>query len=627
MSESLAHRGDTHIHLWANQAIGLAMNRKWLISPTPPRDGLLNEHPGGVVIVADARIDNRTELLKLLFPNRDSGSQITDDRIILEAYLKWGTDCPNRLLGDFAFAVWDKNRSRLFCARDFAGIRPFHYCHLPGRLFAFASEIKALLTLNEVPRKLNEERIADYLIQITTDRTSTFFRNILRLPAGHSLTVERGQIAIRQYYEFDPEYEIRLENTDAYIDSFREIFQEAVLCRMGNPERIAITLSGGLDSTSIASVASSLSGVAGFGSLPTYSAVFDEVSSCDEREFLMPVVERYGLSSKFLSADEQHPLLELGPMLEASDEPFTAPNSSMMWMIYRAIQKDGYSAVLSGHGGDETVSQGYGYLKELARSRRWMNLSQELKQLSSESDQSTWLSFLGYVRYGIRTSESLSVPDRVVLKLLKVLSKRSNRPTQSSQLEELAHPVAWISSEFADRVRLEDRLSSWRERQPDKAHSERERHFLVLSDPLQQLAFEVMDRLAHAQRIELRFPFWDRRLVEFCLALPADLKLRNGYGRYILRSAMEGLIPPKTLWRKTKTDFFPNLERAVLTTDRHLLEQNLNTIEAARAFLNTNLVRETYLRLIDGTALFLELSSILNILMLSRWLITKNYTY
>ncbi|GAH07934.1 unnamed protein product, partial [marine sediment metagenome] len=143
---------------------------------------------GDIVITADARIDNRVELIDILGLGGRYHSQIGDSELILAAYEKWGEECPARLLGDFAFAIWDGRRQILFCARDHFGVKPFCYYHRHGRVFVFASQVKALLTMRQVPHQINEGRIADYLVGDLEgiDKTSTYYQEVYKHPPAHT---------------------------------------------------------------------------------------------------------------------------------------------------------------------------------------------------------------------------------------------------------------------------------------------------------------------------------------------------------------------------------------------------------------------------------------------------------
>ena len=224
------------------------------------------------MIVADARLDNRREVVAALDLEASATRDVGDGELILRAYERWGGACPTRLVGDFAFAVWDSRNETLFCARDHVGVKPFYY-HRAASAFLFASEIKALLTSPIVPYRLNPARVADHLVGLFGDQTSTFYRDIDRLPAGHTLTVTRSGMRIQRYWTLDSSRELVLGSDEEYAEAFRECFTEAVRCRMPSSDRVGCLLSGGLDSSSIVATARSLR-TAVDAKLDTFSAIF-----------------------------------------------------------------------------------------------------------------------------------------------------------------------------------------------------------------------------------------------------------------------------------------------------------------------------------------------------------------
>src|SRR5881296_3903808 len=208
MLARLAHRGPDGTGAWREGRVALGHG---MLHTTP--ESLREQQPlvgtrGDLVLVADARVDNRAELCSLL----PAPSDATDAELILAAYERWGEACPEHLLGDFAFAIWDGRTQRLFCARDHFGVKPFYYHHRPGRLFALASEIKGLLVLPDVPRRLNETRVADYLVPLLEDKEITFYEEIVRLPPAHHMTVSRDGVRIERYWALDPSREIRMKS-------------------------------------------------------------------------------------------------------------------------------------------------------------------------------------------------------------------------------------------------------------------------------------------------------------------------------------------------------------------------------------------------------------------------------
>ena len=151
--------------------------------------------------------------------------------------------------------IWDGRKHKLFCARDHFGIKPFYYYHAPGKFFAFATEIKALLCLPEVPREVNEVRIAEFLTSIFDDPAPTFFQGILRLSPGYSLVIISTHITQEPYYKLQLTEELKLESEQDYARRFYEIFNESVRCRMRSIHPLSAMLSGGLDSSSICCIA------------------------------------------------------------------------------------------------------------------------------------------------------------------------------------------------------------------------------------------------------------------------------------------------------------------------------------------------------------------------------------
>ncbi|HEX2781685.1 MAG TPA: asparagine synthase-related protein, partial [Gemmatimonadaceae bacterium] len=244
MSRAIAHRGIDDAGQACRGPVGLAQ-RMSVVTPES-RDEMqpLSRDGRAVLLVADARIDNRAELTSAL--GLDPRRAVTDAELILRAWERWRDHCPARLVGDFAFALWDGQAERLFCARDAMGVRPFYY-HASSRLFAFASEAKALFVLPEVSREIDPLQVARFVEGIVDDRDGSFFRAVRRLPAAHALTVDAAGLRIVRYWRPDPAREVRYSHADDYADAFRELFAEAVQARLRSVHPVGAALSGGLD--------------------------------------------------------------------------------------------------------------------------------------------------------------------------------------------------------------------------------------------------------------------------------------------------------------------------------------------------------------------------------------------
>jgi asparagine synthase (glutamine-hydrolysing) len=283
----IAHRGPDDLSLWAVGAVALghAMLR------TSPQSGHekqpLVDVDANLCLAMDGRVDNRSELAATL---KESGFNLTintDAEMILRAYQCWGEELLNRVLGDFAFAIWDGSRKHLFCARDPIGVKPFYY-YCDGRTFLCGSELQEILAHPAVAPEPNEEFIGANLSGRIIDRNSTLYRHVFRLEPGHSMTLGSSGMRKRRYFDLNSSRIIRLKTNRDYGDHFLEVFKSAVLSRLcSHNGAVAAELSGGLDSSMTVGTSASMmrDGTAADLRFETFSLVFPDAIA-DEREFI-----------------------------------------------------------------------------------------------------------------------------------------------------------------------------------------------------------------------------------------------------------------------------------------------------------------------------------------------------
>jgi asparagine synthase (glutamine-hydrolysing) len=592
MLDILAHRGSDGADIWWNGPVGLGHRMLW---STP--ESLLEKLPavkGSLTITADARIDNRDELIASLVLNSLPPEKITDSDIILAAYAQWGEACPEKLLGDFAFAIWDGDKQQLFCARDHFGVKPFYY-YASELCVVFATEIKAIFCIPEVPRQLNEVRVGDYLLSMFHDVAITSYQNIFRLPPANTITINANGIKLKQYWALDPDRELPPASNEEYAAQFREIFTQAVDCRLRSAYELGTTLSGGLDSSSITGTARNLMANQGRQSLHTFSAVFDELADCDERKYIEPILAQGGLKHHYVQGDKISPLEQIDKMFWHQDEAFCAPNWFMNWPLYGEIQQQGVRVVLDGFDGDTTVSDGYGYLSELARADRWLAFAGEIRRLAKAFGGSFWQMLWSYVhQYRVKPLIARFRLLRIIRKVgqgaLRLVWQESPPSVNSSA------GSPFIDPEFSRRMHMMERHQGWRKTQGHSGLHERERHYRnIAKQGLPPFALEVMDKSMAAFGLEPRYPFWDKRLVEFCLALPSNQKLNQGWNRVVMRRAMSGILPIEVQWRMGKTDFSPNLTEG-LVGDRPRLDKAIAQLGTLKHSLDVKAVEEIYQR-------------------------------
>lgn len=210
----------------------------------------------GLTITADARLDNREELSKRLVIDRQCLSEFSDDRLILMAYRKWGPGCVNHLEGEFAFAIWDQQNQQLFASTDAIGFRPFFYYDSPEK-FIFCSEIKGVDASKPLPNYFEEESLIEYFYHEGTPN-KTYNKEIFALCGGNTLTLKDGRLAINHYWTLESTGRYNFKKDEEWYDCTRELLYGAINKRLNPDVPTGITLSGGLDSTSIACILSEL---------------------------------------------------------------------------------------------------------------------------------------------------------------------------------------------------------------------------------------------------------------------------------------------------------------------------------------------------------------------------------
>lgn len=576
MLDALRHRAPLSASVWLDgpAAIGQRLSRE-----SASRFGVRHrgeEH----LVAADARLDHLPALRSELQLPASAGI----DAVLLAAYARWDAALVEHLSGEFAFVLWDGRRRRLLCARDRFGVKPLYYARTP-MLLAAASEMKALLTLSELPRDLDEARVADFLEGVLDDPEATFYRHIRRLPPAHVLLADDNTLTLRCYWMLDAEVPDACRDARECVRLFRETFIDAVRRRLPADATVGTMLSGGLDSASITCVARDLA-ASGAARLPLHaiSALFPGIHESDERSFVDAVVAQGGIEPHVVDATDLPPLASLERLLEHQDEPRLAANLYIVRALYETARAAGVEIAFDGIDGDTVVSHGIFRLVELAAARQWRDFVTESRgvatlrrrdplvnlrryaypAITKRAREGRWLAALADVRALAHQAEVS--PWGIVRDAL--LSPLLARPL-SARLPRRAGPVrryALVDHELARRTRMAERHAATR---GTRAESERADHHWRLTRSIFGYGFEVMDHASAAFGIETRYPFFDQRLVTLSLAIPAQFKLRGGWTRWVLREAMAGILPPAVQWRTGKADIGVHFRRAMLASHRN----------------------------------------------------------
>jgi asparagine synthase (glutamine-hydrolysing) len=536
MLQATAHRGPDGCGHWIDGPIAMGVQMFHTTPEAVHETQPLSDPDGRYRLVFDGRVDNRKELADAI---RARGSILRDDtdvELVLRAFECFGGDSPNRLVGDFSFVIWDAAKHELFCARDPMGIRAFHY-YCDGRSFIAATELQQIFADPTVPAEPNEGAVGEYLAGTLQHREDTLFRHIKQLPAAHRLSIKDGRLTQHAYFDLVPNKQIRYRDDAEYAEHFREIFGEAVRCRMRAIGGVGAHLSGGLDSTAVVGMASSLrrEGKVADAPFETFSLLFDH-PDMDERSYIFDTVKMLGLTANY---PEPMPV-DLAMCIETVRRyrDFTEyPNGGMWNRVWPLAREKGIRVLLSGTGSDEWMSGSAHVYADLLRTGHWRRLWERVcedSQWMPNAKERTRPDFL--LRYAIWPL----LPAR----LRKFARSLRNQPIVPD----------FINRDFANRIGLADRLQEEPRRPPGMTFGQYALYESFHSGWVAH-GFDIFDRSTARYGVEERHPFHDRRLYEFLMAIPDDQRARDSRRKYILRNAMRGLMPDSVLARRDKADF------------------------------------------------------------------------
>jgi asparagine synthase (glutamine-hydrolysing) len=574
MNKTLSHRGPDGNCVWFNDFVALG-HQMLHSTPESINEKLpFTEEKSGLTITADARIDNRPILAPLL--GIEDKKSVPDSIFILKSYQKWGENCSNKLLGDFAFVIWDEENQKLFCARDHMGIKPFYY-YSDEDIFLFSTEIKAIFSNSNVPKKLNKTKAALYLMNFP-HQDFTFYDNVFSLRPAHSLTLTSDNTNLKRYWKLDPDLRTNLNSEEEYLTEFRNLFAEAIKCRLRSNHPIGFDLSGGLDSSSIVCMSKNIAST----KINTFSMVFDEISDSDESAYIKKVIEKGGIDAFFVNGDEIDPLNNIKSILWHIEQPLYTPNIAIIWKKYEKMQGKNIRVLLSGQGGDQCISLGRNYFKDLFINFEWGKM---ISELSLNSDVIKGSKSRIFFNKALLPTIFDFVPFYFFKKQLyrRLFSKKN-----------------FLNQEFSRKINLEQYEKEFYQNYYT-ADTGRKTHYFSLTYPVQSL-FEWIDLATAAFSIEPRYPYFDKRLIEFCYGLPADLKFKNGWNRYIQRRAMENILPREIQWRNNKTGYDSVHRRNLLLFQKEFLEEVISDKnKLLEEFINLKELQNTYNDFKSGT--------------------------
>jgi asparagine synthase (glutamine-hydrolysing) len=550
MLEVSTPRGPDREGLWFKDNIGLASRILFTTNESTLENQPAFSLDQKYIIVFDGIIYNRDELIYELSRKNIIKDLFTDSELIVNLFSVIKLDVLNKLIGDYSYVIWDISDKKLICVRDHIGAVPFHYCYEKNKHFIFASQINQLLCTNEVDEIPNETFIGETLLNSSSSDEETLFKNIFRLPPAHCLIVYENKIKRFKYWDIDPTYEIKYRDDNEYTDHFFELFSKSVKNCLRSNYPVGSMASGGLDSSSVTSIANDLIKInhKNVSDLTIFSLIFPDLD-CDESNYISDLSDY--INRPFIKVEPK--IEDYGWCEEDVDLhlvlPFF-PNLNMCKPIYNRAKAHGIKVMLTGQGGDEWTRGCYFYLSDLMISRKFDYLYKELSSLYKIYGMGDLTIIL--FRYLLKPS----IPSKIRKSLRAIINKI---------LRNAGNPLVpeWINEEFATRIKLKERLNSIINIERFRAHSQNY-NYNVLHDFTKIINQEDMERFSSSYSIQDRHPFNNKDLMEFCFSLPENQKISSFVTKSILRKSIKNHLPHSIQTRKTKA-FFSQLLLNTLT--------------------------------------------------------------
>jgi asparagine synthase (glutamine-hydrolysing) len=513
-----------------------------------------------------------------------------DTEVVVAAYAQWGADCQLRFNGMWAFAIWDARDQQLFISRDRFGVKPLHFSLHNGAI-AFASELKAFLTLPWIDGGFDVEILSETLTNIAGQASSTYtlLKEVRQLQAGHAMLVSRdGRVCMTRWWNTLDHLPTIGTDLQQHADEFRQLFFDSCRVRLRSDVPLATALSGGIDSSAIACTISELGRLGKAALAPrdwqrAFVACFTDTPH-DEQNYARAIVQHTGMTAHYERVDEATAVKNIERAIFDIEGIFSHPAVGT-WMIYRAMRANGMSVSLDGQGADELLG-GYDYFVETA-------LDAAMMKLSRYSDLRTvWRGLIGedigragnlrrlLKRISGKTKRRLRHTLNRVSLLRPLLAVRASIRGRQSPLPSYLGPRRLYYAETDCRIRgmtpLQAALFSWF-------------HGSMLPTLLRQF-----DRASMAHGIETRMPFMDWRLVTYGFSLPETSKIGGGVTKRVLRMAMQGLVPDAIRLRTNKIGFVSPIN----AWTRGALNTWLRDVCASRSFLDSEVWNGAAVRMV-----------------------------
>lgn len=581
MTDAVAHRGPDGQGIWRQGPVALGHRRLSILDLSELGRQPMVDAESGCVISYNGEIYNYLELRQELAKRGYQFRSGTDTEVILKAYDCWGQACVERFNGMWAFAIHDPQRGIVFCSRDRFGVKPFYYAE-PAGSFVFGSEIRQLLPL--LPKV---EADAGVLFSFLAARMAenperTFYAGVCKLPAGHNLVFDLAarKYTVKRYYSLEAKANYSGLDFGAALETFQGLFQDSIRLRLRSDVRVGTCLSGGMDSSSIATLAAEAYGRQSNQAFSAITAISEDPAT-DESQFACRIVENSGLDWITVKPGYVDFRDTIDAVVRAQEEPFASASIVMQYFVMREARRAGIPVLLDGQGGDEAL---LGYDRYFAD-----HLLQSLK----DGRPAQAFDVLAGIRRNGRRGAFRALLRNLLYFHAPGLRRMANRD-QLSLFRPEFDPLIRVAGGSA---RVYDGIFGMQKQEIERTNLPA------------LLRYEDKNSMAHS--IETRLPFLDYRLVEFATSVSTAVKLHDGWGKYLLRKSMEGRMPPDIVWRKHKFGF-----EAPETQWMRLHEQEIRS-----AISSSALLRQIYIKGVSDNERYAQLNTGLcwRLFSVARW--------
>jgi asparagine synthase (glutamine-hydrolysing) len=538
----------------------------------------------GIITNFIGDITNRQDLINQLGLNKD----VKNSTIISYAYKQWGRSFAKKIYGFFAIIIYETKNKSIIAINDHLGSKPLYFFK-SSRNFLISSEINTILKMVD-DKSPNYSRIRDYFIFFNGKPGETFFDGISRLEPGSQMFIRNNIITKTKYFDYDLTNKLVYKNDYEYEEHFKEIFTHTISALSNNldKEEIGSSISGGLDSSSITCILKHLN-----KNVVPQSVLFEGLANrdaqmADERSYVNDVSKKYNLKVDYLPISNSGCISEYPDAIQRNDEPPSLINGYIHSAIFKNLKAKKIKILFDGFDGDTSVSHGYEHLFELGRKFKLFKLFKEYSDMHELYGVKKVSYMNAFKQYALKSY----IPNRILW------FQNKYKPTSMVPLE-------WykkLNAEIVDPPSFKEVCSNYNGLPIPNVYSKNSQyaHYLDVINPTIEMSLNLINHSASSHGLDIKFPFMDRRLIEFCLSIPSSQKLKNGISRSILRRSLKNIIPDSIYNRHSKSDLSPFSRIEICNlSDERIMKSVLNIPFLDAHYIKNNLLKNKSKNMMD----------------------------